>query len=607
MNESKDTKPLEKITVVIVDSGVKTNSPLFKDDIFEGFTIKGGERKEGFQDEYGHGTAVYNILRKEERIRIINIKLDNVENGIKEIDLISTLEYIERNIFCNIINLSLGLSICYEYERLKRVCDLIEKKGIIMVSSFDNFGSMSYPAAFKSVIGVTAGECCNKISDFEYYDDDIVNIGAKSSIQRVAWSEPEYLFIGGNSFACVHITHFIASLMLEGIYEKKQILEELKSKAIVVQNHKSKNKKKVNMFSIKKAALFPFNKEMHSLVRFKDMLTFSISNIYDVKYSGFVGSTTDHILKDHTIPSMKIENIDAIDWEQIDTLIIGHVEHLLRNINHSTLLQELLNQAVEHEKYVFCFDDVSRYVNDRNQKFIRYPAVNEYDLPWDHCGKLYRYSKPILGIFGTSSQQGKFTLQLALRKLFLEEGYNIGQIGTEPSALLFGMDYVFPMGYNSSVYIQDFDVILYLNDIVNQLCQKGKDIIIAGSQSGSITYDMGNLQQYSIHQYQFLLGIQPEAIILCVNPYDEIKYLERTIMFLESSIDTKVIAIVVFPKDIKSDWKGMYGTKELMTEDKYNQFKEQLKKRFDKPVFRLGDEEDIRKLFEEVVNYFSEE
>ena len=45
----------------------------------------------------------------------------------------------------------------------------------------------------------------------------------------------------------------------------------------------------------------------------------------------------------------------------------------------------------------------------------------------------------MLAIVGTSPSQGKYNLQLALRRRFLNDGYEIGQIGTEPTAQLFGM------------------------------------------------------------------------------------------------------------------------------------------------------------------------
>ena len=76
---------------------------------------------------------------------------------------------------------------------------------------------------------------------------------------------------------------------------------------------------------------------------------------------------------------------------------------------------------------------------------------------------LYRIATPIIGVFGTSSKQGKFTLQLKLRELLLKQGYSVGEIGTEPTSQLFGKEYVFPMGYNSTVYIEHNDIISYLN------------------------------------------------------------------------------------------------------------------------------------------------
>lgn len=49
-------------------------------------------------------------------------------------------------------------------------------------------------------------------------------------------------------------------------------------------------------------------------------------------------------------------------------------------------------------------------------------------------------SKPIVAICGTSSKQGKFHIQLELRKRFQSNGYKLFQTSTEPTGYLFGMD-----------------------------------------------------------------------------------------------------------------------------------------------------------------------
>jgi len=45
-------------------------------------------------------------------------------------------------------------------------------------------------------------------------------------------------------------------------------------------------------------------------------------------------------------------------------------------------------------------------------------------------GKLYKNDIPILGIFGTRSKQGKWSLQMELRKRLLADGYVVGLLGT---------------------------------------------------------------------------------------------------------------------------------------------------------------------------------
>ena len=148
-----------------------------------------------------------------------------------------------------------------------------------------------------------------------------------------------------------------------------------------------------------------------------------------------------------------------------------------------------------------------------------------------------------------------------MREILLKQGYNVGQIGTEPSAQLFGIDYCYPMGYNSSVYITGYDTIRYLNYIENDLCEQCKDIIIVGSQSGTVPYDFGNISQYTIPQYELLMGANPDCVILCINPFDEIDYIKRTVNYIESIIDCKVIALVVFPMTLNNNWLGIYGNK----------------------------------------------
>ena len=593
-----------KIQIAIIDSGVTCHHPAFSNS--NPIIISDGEAVET-NSLYGHGTAIYNIIRKVNSIAsIINFKLDHVENGICEGGLISILRKIKKEYNFDIINLSLGISICEDLDELYLTCKDLSDAGAVIVSAFDNTGSISYPAAFDNVIGVTSGKSCIRIDDFEYIQDEVVNIGAKGDVQRLAWNNPDYIMLGGNSFACAHTSVQIAKFMIEGIKGFENILNTFKSNAKVQYINptpsSSKRAKPFLPFEIKKAALFPFNKEMHSLIRFLIDLNFEIVGVYDSKYSANVGSTTNHIMKAE-VKNVPIQNIKQIEWNTFDTLILGHLDEMSNLINMQELKKKLINDAIKFGKKIYAFDDISQLFTSES---IYCPKVCKEDLPPNRFGKLYRISKPVIGVYGTSSRQGKFTLQLELRQRFLRLGYKVGQIGTEPSSLLYGMDYVYPMGYNNSVYLQYYEAIMYINNLMNMLCKNGTDIIITGSQSGVIPFDTGNLIQYSMPQFSYLLGTHPDLIILCINPFDEIDYIARTKKFIEASVDCRVVAFVVFPMDIKDDWTGIYGQRIILSNKKFMMLQDVLMSKFSIPTYRLGCRVDMDKVVDDVITFFDD-
>lgn len=102
------------------------------------------------------------------------------------------------------------------------------------------------------------------------------------------------VFMDGNSFACVHATRRTLQFMLRGVRCRESLLDCFRS-AAVAQYHMEPDAlpKKPAKFGWKRAAIFPFQKEMHSLIRYAASLPFAITHVYDLRYAGHVGATTD--------------------------------------------------------------------------------------------------------------------------------------------------------------------------------------------------------------------------------------------------------------------------------------------------------------------------
>lgn len=592
------------VKCIIIDTGVNTNHPLIVKSVLHGFSILHNDNGEivisnNFEDTYGHGTAIYHLLQDlNSDVEYTCIKIPEIEDGFAdEESLICALNYVYENLEADLINLSLGTTICENKKGFYEICKKLDDRGTVIFSAYDNDGAMSYPALFDCVVGVVSLDACQKKNDIIFIEDSCINIAAKGNLQRLAWNNPQTVFMSGNSFACAHASRKALEFMINGIKGRIQILDKFKEISKEIYYFDKKDKVNNTKFSeYKRVALFPFNKEMHSLVRFYDLLDFKIVKIYDTKYSGKVSSSTVSLMNDSKVYNCTIENIDNIDFDSFDLFVFGHFveqEQLL----DSNFRKELLEKLLIHNKKVFSYDDISKI--GLRFKSVYCPTVSEFNIPPNRMGKLYRINKPVLGIFGTSSQQGKFTLQLELRRLFLKEGYSIGQIGSEPHSELFGFDYVYPFGYNSSVYISNDDAMLYLNTLIHSLCSN--DIIMVGSQANTIPYDFGNLNRYMIQQQLFFLGTQPDAVVLMINPYDEKEYIEHTIKYLESYGFCKVIALTVFPMDFDNGWKRYTQKKVRIRPEKFDA----LKNSFSIPVYQLGVEDDILKLFNQIINFFS--
>lgn len=595
--------------IVVIDSGIDIEGIKGQKIIVGGVHIYEDQqgniiKDEDYQDNFGHGSAVANmVFTNAYNVRLFIIKIYDYGVKTSEKVLNEALRYVLNNVNCSFINISCGVVRCTNISEMEQLCVDIQKKGINIIAAFDNNGRMSYPAAFMNVIGVDCSFSCYKIKDFQIARGNVVDVRGMAYTMRIPSIKGKYIQDGGSSFVCGYITGVLWDKFQNKKVDKNVLLTFLENNAI--KKYSYPERLEDNRLNIHTAILIPFTKEMHNLVRFINMLDFSIEGIFDLKYSGNVGSEVGKVIHEEIECKMIIEDMDNIDWSngKFDTVICGSLTKTNEALGKD-VKKEILSKCRMYGKQIYMFDeDGYKEEEDLNatKGYKAYiPLVTEKDNIYNQFGKLHEIGKPVLAVFGTSPKQGKFSLQLELRKRFINNGYRVGQLGTEPNALLFGMDEIYNFGFNATVHIAGFNAVTYVNELMYRIERKNPDIIITGSQSQTVQYSSGNIGFYPVAQYEFLLGVQPDTILLCVTVGDDIEYVQRTIQFLRAVNKCKILGIVLFPFKFKNVM-GYLASHKYDIDKKYIiDYKKTLKETFSNiNVFDISQKES----YDEIYNY----
>ncbi|WP_313640720.1 S8 family serine peptidase [Paenibacillus sp.] len=598
---------MKKCKIVVIDSGIDRNFAYFAQRSIEGEgLVNGSWIKDEIDDEIGHGTAVtYIIAREVPHAQIYILKLFREGEVTEPEDLIQALSKCLEEIKPDIIHLSNGMTSFDSYHDLEAIINKLVENNTVIVAAFDNGGQLSLPASFENVIGVDFSLECTKKNEYIYLKNNKVDFLGIGKTQRLPWKSGSYKNVKGASFAAPYITAEVAKII--NATGDKQI-DSIKSQIAQISKREKQfmvSKARHRMPYIERAIVFPFNKEIHSIARFENLLTFDVIGYYDDKVFGNVGQTIGDLIDCKTKDNM-VQNYHEINWNgDFDAIILGHLGEM-ENLTKKEYQKYFVEKALEHGKKIVSFDPVDAESLKENRGTEVYTPCYSSENLEQTMGKMYEISSPVLGIYGTSSKQGKFSLQLNLREQLISRGYRVGQLGTEPSSLLFGMEEVFPIGYNSTVDLKNEEIILAINQLIRKIEDKKQpDIILFGMQSNTVPYNVGNIAFYNFFIPLIQLGALPDACILCVNTYDDVNYIKQTIKFIESYSDCKVISLVVSPVSQYLQTKEFYVEKFENNKNEQHKTKELLSKFTETPVFLLDDENEIQMLITEIERFFT--
>lgn len=539
------------IRVAVLDSTVDIFS-----SVFEKLNISFCDKFYNKKDETDskHGTAVceviYQNIKKVEETEIKVFPVFDKNGEADPEDIISVLKYIESDGNFHIVNMSMGfLDGLYE-EEMEQVCHSLMKKGTILVASFSNTGEMTYPACLDSVIGVDISNRIEIKDSYIFNEKGCVNVIFPDKQYSVSFGQENMCLVRGTSFAVAELTGKIISYLTETSDSSCENLMDYLSHGAIKKITGLYEENSINpRFKFEKIGLFPYCKETVSIVQNRKYLDCNLVGIYDYKYSTHIGEIIENSY-DHS--KVIVESEKKIPWDKIETLVVGYTAEnsdMVRRIFYRTI-----KTAIEKGVKVYSFDNIKK-LYDTEQ--IWCPIINRDFLPKTQEGKLWYIHKPVIGILGTRSRQGKFTTQIKLIKALKEMSYDVGWISTEPAGYLFDANYVFPYGYHSTVQLNVEEYTLAINKMLHDLSNK-KDISIIGLQGSTLHLNMGNINQLSIKQHALLFGSYIDVVVLCVNINDDEMMIESIIKYLAACFGILVIGILIYPVVYKEKISGNF-------------------------------------------------
>jgi len=206
----------EGIKIAIIDTGIDKDHPDLDDNLVGGvnFVSKPSWKTPDpnkWDDDNGHGTHVAGIIAAEDnntgvvgvapRASLYALKvLDSKGSGYVS-DVVMAIQWATENDI-QVINMSLGGAAT---DLLWAACWLAyEFDGLILVAAAGNGGSVIYPAAYDSVIAVSATNSADELAWFSSIGDE-VELAAPGEDIYSTYKDGGYTTLSGTSMASPHV------------------------------------------------------------------------------------------------------------------------------------------------------------------------------------------------------------------------------------------------------------------------------------------------------------------------------------------------------------------------------------------------------------------
>jgi len=228
------------VKVAILDTGIDYDHPDLRvagGVNFAGTARDGSTYPTAWNDGHGHGTHVAGIVAARNNtygavgvapdVSLWAVKVLSDSGSGYTSDIIQGLDWCAAN-GVKVASMSLGGG---STTSLKYACDRAYGRGVLLVAAAgNNAGAVSYPAAYSSVIAVSATDSYNRLAYFSNYGSQVELAAPGVSIYST-YKNGSYAGMSGTSMACPHVTGAAALAWASGLTTNTAVRTRLRNTA----------------------------------------------------------------------------------------------------------------------------------------------------------------------------------------------------------------------------------------------------------------------------------------------------------------------------------------------------------------------------------------
>ncbi|AUS24563.1 TIGR04066 family peptide maturation system protein [Paenibacillus sp. P2(2022)] len=363
-----------------------------------------------------------------------------------------------------------------------------------------------------------------------------------------------------------------------------------------------------------KLIIFPFDYETIALVRNLNLLgSYGEVVLISFQGSGMIGKDACVVDKGQ-VTGLIVKPVSCLEQELESCDDILLVQSNFKLDVAEVYLPVIKKAGQLGKKVMFNFtlpDSCMELIQPGEEHGYKLILKNTFDVrtehisPPDPSSAIHDFFTPVLFVIGLNERTHKLNLQLNIRQKLEAQGYQVSQVTSNGCGELIGA-HSFPQFMFEGGMTETQKIIMF-NRYLKKIEQSEKpDLILVGIPGGIVPFNNTFTNYFGVTSFLASRAVRPDGLICCLH-YDEynLKYLEHVKQYMENRFSSSLLGYALSNNVFDSYSSSSVNLQYASVNPRFVEEKKQEFSSYPVPILNLSSDEDMGKLTEDILHYFS--